>query len=262
MGVFIICWLPFFIYNVITGIFQANLSGYHESIFFIFTWFGYLNSGCNPIIYAFSSRDFRRAFYKILFHDNFLKNKKRKNLLFSIQSSSLSTRDSKYHLASPRLMNSVNRFKNIDNQKPSCNLCKDFELVLSKNNSLKTNWYSFKASYLEPDIAQIKNSHGKTNSSDFSRIVSSKINSNLSIQKQSQPKRSIKIFKPLILNGSKKPSYKAKHSSLRADSSNTKKKTGQIPIGTRYRFKTIKQPVQDGLDFYHQTDIGKFSLNK
>lgn len=59
-------WLPFFIYNVITGIFKANLSKSHEFIYSIFTWFGYMNSGCNPIIYAFSSRDFRRAFTKIL----------------------------------------------------------------------------------------------------------------------------------------------------------------------------------------------------
>lgn len=77
MGVFIICWLPFFIYNVITGIFKASLSSSHEFIYSVFTWFGYLNSGCNPIIYAFSSRDFRRAFYKILFPARFMRNKKK-----------------------------------------------------------------------------------------------------------------------------------------------------------------------------------------
>ena len=77
MGVFIICWLPFFIYNVITGIFKASLSKSHEFIYSIFTWFGYMNSGCNPIIYAFSSRDFRRAFSKILCPASFLRNNKR-----------------------------------------------------------------------------------------------------------------------------------------------------------------------------------------
>jgi hypothetical protein len=79
MGVFIICWLPFFIYNVITGIFKASLSKSHEFIYSVVTWFGYINSGCNPIIYAFSSRDFRRAFSKILCPASFLRNNKRLN---------------------------------------------------------------------------------------------------------------------------------------------------------------------------------------
>jgi hypothetical protein len=76
MGVFIICWLPFFIYNVATGIFKAKLPKSHEILYTIFTWLGYINSGCNPIIYAFSSRDFRKAFYKILFRTNLLYNKR------------------------------------------------------------------------------------------------------------------------------------------------------------------------------------------
>lgn len=60
---------------MITGIFKANLSDSHEFIYSIFTWLGYMNSGCNPIIYAFSSRDFRRAFTKILCPARFLRKK-------------------------------------------------------------------------------------------------------------------------------------------------------------------------------------------
>ena len=60
-------------YNVATGIFKAKLPESHDIIYAIFTWLGYINSGCNPIIYAFSSRDFRRAFSKILCPSSFLK---------------------------------------------------------------------------------------------------------------------------------------------------------------------------------------------
>jgi len=67
MGVFICCWLPFFMLNVLTSVFQAQLpEKLHSIVFTVFTWLGYINSGCNPIIYAFSSRDFKRAFQKIL----------------------------------------------------------------------------------------------------------------------------------------------------------------------------------------------------
>lgn len=72
MGVFIICWLPFFMLNLLTSFFKAKLpEGTHSVIFAVVTWLGYINSGCNPIIYAFSSRDFQRAFYKILFPTRF-----------------------------------------------------------------------------------------------------------------------------------------------------------------------------------------------
>lgn len=69
MGVFIICWMPFFLYQTLAmGIFNKPTDiKQHILIYTVFTWFGYINSGCNPIIYAFSSREFRRAFYKILF---------------------------------------------------------------------------------------------------------------------------------------------------------------------------------------------------
>ena len=67
VGVFIICWLPFFVTNVLIGICGESCVVNVEIIMPIFTWLGYINSGVNPIIYALSMRDFRRAFGRIIF---------------------------------------------------------------------------------------------------------------------------------------------------------------------------------------------------
>ena len=67
VGVFIICWLPFFVTNVLIGICNEECVINKEIIMPIFTWLGYINSGVNPIIYALSMRDFRRAFGRIIF---------------------------------------------------------------------------------------------------------------------------------------------------------------------------------------------------
>ncbi|GAB1607349.1 dopamine receptor 2-like [Argonauta hians] len=66
VGVFILCWLPFFITNLLLALCKTCVV-HPEILFPIFTWFGYINSGMNPIIYALSMRDFRRAFSKIIF---------------------------------------------------------------------------------------------------------------------------------------------------------------------------------------------------
>ncbi|WAR21115.1 5HT1B-like protein, partial [Mya arenaria] len=67
VGVFIICWMPFFVVNVLLGICGASCVSKLDITMPVFTWFGYLNSGVNPIIYALSMRDFRRAFGRIIF---------------------------------------------------------------------------------------------------------------------------------------------------------------------------------------------------
>ncbi|NXS57463.1 DRD1C protein, partial [Brachypteracias leptosomus] len=71
MGVFVFCWLPFFVLNCVVPFCNLDLGEpgelpcVSETIFNIFVWFGWANSSLNPIIYAFNA-DFRRAFATIL----------------------------------------------------------------------------------------------------------------------------------------------------------------------------------------------------
>ncbi|XP_067657504.1 dopamine receptor 2-like [Haliotis asinina] len=67
VGVFTMCWLPFFVTNVLFGLCHTDCVRSPEILFPVFTWLGYINSGMNPIIYALSMRDFRRAFGKLIF---------------------------------------------------------------------------------------------------------------------------------------------------------------------------------------------------
>ncbi|GIY59111.1 dopamine receptor 2 [Caerostris darwini] len=66
MGVFILCWLPFFVTNVLMGICGDSCVYNSKLVFSVVTWLGWTNSGMNPVIYACWSRDFRRAFTKLL----------------------------------------------------------------------------------------------------------------------------------------------------------------------------------------------------
>lgn len=61
MGVFVFCWLPFFVLNCMVPFCQCV----SDTTFTIFVWFGWANSSLNPVIYAFNA-DFRKAFSSIL----------------------------------------------------------------------------------------------------------------------------------------------------------------------------------------------------
>ncbi|KAG7263170.1 hypothetical protein CRUP_035703 [Coryphaenoides rupestris] len=74
MGVFVCCWLPFFILNCMVpfcephrphGGAAADFPCISSTTFDVFVWFGWANSSLNPIIYAFNA-DFRRAFSMLL----------------------------------------------------------------------------------------------------------------------------------------------------------------------------------------------------
>ncbi|XP_037507597.1 tyramine/octopamine receptor [Rhipicephalus sanguineus] len=66
MGVFVLCWLPFFLMYVILP-FCPQCSIAPKTVNFI-TWLGYVNSALNPAIYTVFNNDFRKAFLKILCH--------------------------------------------------------------------------------------------------------------------------------------------------------------------------------------------------
>ncbi|NXO06181.1 DRD2 protein, partial [Oriolus oriolus] len=63
LGVFIICWLPFFITHILNMHCDCNIP---PAMYSAFTWLGYVNSAVNPIIYTTFNIEFRKAFMKIL----------------------------------------------------------------------------------------------------------------------------------------------------------------------------------------------------
>ncbi|CAL8365493.1 unnamed protein product [Lota lota] len=80
MGVFVCCWLPFFVLNCMVPFCEARrrpgggggggggtdaLPCVSSTTFDVFVWFGWANSSINPVIYAFNA-DFRRAFSTLL----------------------------------------------------------------------------------------------------------------------------------------------------------------------------------------------------
>ncbi|XP_076295752.1 dopamine receptor, D1 isoform X2 [Lasioglossum baleicum] len=63
MGVFLICWVPFFCVNIVAAYCKTCIS---VRAFQVLTWLGYSNSAFNPIIYSIFNTEFREAFKRIL----------------------------------------------------------------------------------------------------------------------------------------------------------------------------------------------------
>ena len=56
MGVFVICWLPFFIWMPVTSLFELQTP---RMLYDAILWIGYGNSAMNPFIYGFFCKEFR-----------------------------------------------------------------------------------------------------------------------------------------------------------------------------------------------------------
>lgn len=72
MGVFVCCWLPFFLLNCMAPFCSRRPEGARagfpcvsDTTFDVFVWFGWANSSLNPVIYAFNA-DFRKVFAQLL----------------------------------------------------------------------------------------------------------------------------------------------------------------------------------------------------
>lgn len=65
MGVFILCWLPFFLMYVILPFCGSHCFISKRMMNFI-TWLGYVNSSLNPVIYTIFNIDFRKGFQRLL----------------------------------------------------------------------------------------------------------------------------------------------------------------------------------------------------
>ena len=69
LGVFICCWLPFFVVNCILPFCEDCVS---ETVFKIVLWLGWINSSLNPLIYA-TNREFRNAFKRLMCRQRYLR---------------------------------------------------------------------------------------------------------------------------------------------------------------------------------------------
>ncbi|XP_029968548.1 5-hydroxytryptamine receptor 1F-like [Salarias fasciatus] len=64
IGAFVICWLPFFVKEVIVNTCSSCSTSVEMADFL--TWLGYLNSLINPLIYTIFNEDFKKAFQRLV----------------------------------------------------------------------------------------------------------------------------------------------------------------------------------------------------
>ena len=71
LGVFLCCWLPFFITNNLQVFCKyLNHDGpgctVPDAVMSFIVWLGYINSMLNPLIYAVFNNEYRNGFIKVL----------------------------------------------------------------------------------------------------------------------------------------------------------------------------------------------------
>lgn len=62
LGAFILCWLPFFLKELLVGLNVPNPS---PQVSDALTWLGYINSLINPLLYTSFNEDFKQAFKRL-----------------------------------------------------------------------------------------------------------------------------------------------------------------------------------------------------
>ncbi|XP_023700200.1 somatostatin receptor type 2 [Paramormyrops kingsleyae] len=66
VAVFMLCWLPFYIFNVTSVTGTISTTPALKSIFDFVVVLGYTNSCANPVLYAFLSDNFKKSFQNVL----------------------------------------------------------------------------------------------------------------------------------------------------------------------------------------------------
>ncbi|KAI1884423.1 hypothetical protein AGOR_G00226250 [Albula goreensis] len=66
VAVFVLCWLPFYVFNVTSVTGNINTTPVLKSTFDFVVVLGYANSCANPILYAFLSENFKKSFQNVL----------------------------------------------------------------------------------------------------------------------------------------------------------------------------------------------------
>lgn len=66
VAVFVLCWLPFYVFNLTSVIGSIRPTSAVKSAFDFVVVLGYTNSCANPILYAFLSDNFKKSFQNVL----------------------------------------------------------------------------------------------------------------------------------------------------------------------------------------------------
>lgn len=66
VAVFVLCWLPFYVFNVTSVAGSISTTPVLRSTFAFVVVLGYANSCANPILYAFLSENFKKSFQNVL----------------------------------------------------------------------------------------------------------------------------------------------------------------------------------------------------
>ena len=73
---FVVCWAPFFIVNILTVLCDSCF--FNSTLVTAFVWLGYVSSTLNPIVYTMFNKTFKQTFKKLIFcRYNTLQRKKR-----------------------------------------------------------------------------------------------------------------------------------------------------------------------------------------